>query len=418
MKRLVACSLFVLLGLFLFAGGGQEGSTTQEGAVTLRAYILQDDIPTAEAAYEKFKESHPDITIEFLTQDYFAGEQAIVQLAGGADIDIIPTGNNAGYTDYVSKNLLTPMNDYVERDGIDVSGYGAYWTGREIDGVNYDLPLRGSTWVLYYNKDLFDAAGVEYPSQDMTWTEYRALAKQMTSGRGDEKIWGTYLHTWPVCIFGPALQTGTSIIDEDLSEVEKAIQLRLDMQNDGSTMAYADQIATKAHYLAMFMKGNVAMHVIGDWHIGQLRREADNVDFEWDIAPAPYPENGSKNTTWGMGNGLGIVSYSKKKDAAWEFIKAICGPEGQELTAERGFVPAYTSDATKAAYMKPLAEGLPPANLGIVLEQKIYMEYPAVENIQIIAGTIYKEEIELVLIEEQSPGEAIMNIKKRIAEEL
>ena len=52
------------------------------------------------------------------------------------------------------------------------------------DGNFYAVPFRSDFWVLYYNKDLFDAAGVEYPSNDMTMEDYDALARKMTSGEG------------------------------------------------------------------------------------------------------------------------------------------------------------------------------------------------------------------------------------------
>ncbi len=418
MKKLLLLLLAGVLSQAVYARGSTEDTQAAGGPVTVRAYVLQDDRPFAEMAYERLQASNPDISVEFLTQDYFAGEQLIVQLAGRADVDVIPIGNNAGYVEYVSKGLLAPLNGYVERDNIDVSQYGTYWTGRTIDGLNYDLPTRGSSWVLYYNKNLFDNAGVPYPSGDMTWEQFRALARRMTSGEGNDKIWGTYIHRWPICTFGPALQTGASIIDEDLSAVERAIQLHYDIQSDGSTLSYADGAATNAHYRAMFTRGNVAMHVMGEWHIAQLRQDADIIDFEWDITTIPHPEGVAPGVSWGMGAGFGIVSYSRNADAAWELIREIAGPAGQPAIAAGGFLAAYRSPETRAAFLSGAEAGLPPTNLGVVLEQRNYLEYPAIENINIIVGTIYREEIELVLLGEQSAAEAIQNVKRRIAEEL
>ena len=64
------------------------------------------------------------------------------------------------------------------------------------NGKTYSLPYRNDWYVLYYNKDLFDAAGVEYPSNDMTWEEYYDLAAKMTSGEGSSKVYGSHNHTW------------------------------------------------------------------------------------------------------------------------------------------------------------------------------------------------------------------------------
>ena len=62
------------------------------------------------------------------------------------------------------------------------------------------MPFRNDFWVLFYNKDLFDAAGVPYPANDLPMEEYDALARQMTSGEGDAKVYGTHYHTWRSCV--------------------------------------------------------------------------------------------------------------------------------------------------------------------------------------------------------------------------
>ena len=73
--------------------------------------------------------------------------------------------------------------------------------GIRIDDKLYGLPFRNDYYLLYYNKTLFDQAGVEYPKNDMTWDEYRELAKKMTSGEGNDKIYGGYCHTWPGSLY-------------------------------------------------------------------------------------------------------------------------------------------------------------------------------------------------------------------------
>ena len=69
------------------------------------------------------------------------------------------------------------------------------------DGNFYAVPFRSDFWVLYYNKDLFDAAGVEYPSNDLTMEDYDALARKMTSGSGDTKVYGCHYHTWRCLLY-------------------------------------------------------------------------------------------------------------------------------------------------------------------------------------------------------------------------
>lgn len=56
-----------------------------------------------------------------------------------------------------------------------------------LDGKQVALPFKTDYYVLYYNKDIFDAAGVDYPSNDMTWTEWEEMCKSLTSGEGNDK---------------------------------------------------------------------------------------------------------------------------------------------------------------------------------------------------------------------------------------
>ena len=68
------------------------------------------------------------------------------------------------------------------------------------NGKQVALPFKSDYYVLYYNKDIFDAANVEYPSNDMTWDEWEEMCTKLTSGEGNNKVYGGYLlhgrHVW------------------------------------------------------------------------------------------------------------------------------------------------------------------------------------------------------------------------------
>lgn len=412
MMLVISLLVIMVMGLSLSVGA-------VENVVKLKLAMWTDDIPNTEEVIDKFEAENPGIEVEIIEFPAKEYDTALaVQLAGGAEIDMFAMKNNAQYADLAAKGQTLSLESYIKEDKINLSGFGPLLEGLRFKGEVQALPYRTTTWVLYYNKDLFDDMGVEYPSGDMTWAEFRQLARKMTKGEGNNKQWGAYVHTWEICSFGPALQTGATLIDEDLSPFKEALQLRLDLENDGSIMSYVDQIATSAHYKSAFFKGNVAMNVIGDWHINHLRvgGEEGTIDFDWDIVPLPHPEGVSSNTTWGMPTTMAISSRSKKKDAAWEFLKYMTGPEGAKVTAAAGKLPGFTNEEIKNIYLGDGSKK--PDNLGIVLDQKVYVEYPAIPGINIIVKTIYKEESELVFAGEQSPVEAVENIKQRIKEEL
>ena len=86
--------------------------------------------------------------------------------------------------------------------------------------------------MLYFNKDLFDKAGVPYPSADMTWDEYEELAKKMTSGEGSAKVYGTHNHTWQALVSNWAVQDGkNTLMSEDYSFLKPYYEQALRMQD-------------------------------------------------------------------------------------------------------------------------------------------------------------------------------------------
>ena len=88
---------------------------------------------------------------------------------------------------------------------MDLSLYNGMAEQLTVDGELYEMPWRSDFWLLYYNKDIFDEAGVDYPTNDMTVKEYDELARSVAkTGFGDEQIYGSHYHTWrsAVQLFG------------------------------------------------------------------------------------------------------------------------------------------------------------------------------------------------------------------------
>ena len=198
----------------LAACGGSDSSSTaastatssaasgsSESGATNLVWTIWDKESTAywQVMADGYMASHSNVTIEMLdlgSTDYMT--VLATQLAGAADIDVLSIKDIPGYANLINLDYLTPMNDVLTRDTADFSGTIEQLTTD--DGNFYAVPFRNDFWVLFYNKDLFDAAGVPYPANDLTMEEYDALARQMTSGEGDAKVYGTHYHTWRSCV--------------------------------------------------------------------------------------------------------------------------------------------------------------------------------------------------------------------------
>ena len=121
------------------------------------------------------------------------------------DFDIVTMKDVPGYATLISKGVLEPLSERVEADGVDLSLYNGMAEQLTVDGELYEMPWRSDFWLLYYNKDIFDEAGVDYPTNDMTVKEYDELARSVAkTGFGDEQIYGSHYHTWrsAVQLFG------------------------------------------------------------------------------------------------------------------------------------------------------------------------------------------------------------------------
>ncbi|WP_240763200.1 ABC transporter substrate-binding protein [Paenibacillus thalictri] len=398
---------------------GSSGTTAapkgETKPVTLKMTVLSDDQNAFKEVFAEFKKENPNIDVQIDTipqQQYY--EKLRMQLSSGENIDII--GGNMDV--FLDTGILEPLDDYIAKNKMDVSGFGPLYDNLKVNDKTYGLPYRKSNWMLYYNKTLFDEMKVPYPKADMTWDEFRDLAKKMTKGEGANKVYGAFLHPWAQTWYMQAVQTGASIIDKDLSPFKKGLQFRMDMEKDGSIMSWAEQITTNAHYNSAFQKGNVAMNVIGDWHVAQLRaaEQEKKISFDWDVVPIPHPAGVPANTSLATPVSLMLNKNSKNKDAAFQVIQFMTGAKGAKVFASKGFLTGYTNDDIRKAY---IGDGsLKPKNIHYFVEQREYAEYPLLPGVKnIVLNNIYKQEGEMALTGAQTADQAIQKIGDRVQKE-
>src|SRR5699024_4638426 len=144
---------------------------------------------------EGFSKSHPDITVdlvEYSAEDY--DTQMIADLAAGSAPDLYVLKNLKNFVTYQDGDQLLDVSDVAGELDPEVSGVDAY----TVDGKTYAVPYRQDAWYLYYNKELFDKAGVDYPDGSWTWDDYAQAAKDLTKGIADAggDALGTYQHNW------------------------------------------------------------------------------------------------------------------------------------------------------------------------------------------------------------------------------
>ena len=237
----VICQQNQNIARFLIGFDGQfDASGTASGDQVTLNWAVWDKESTAywQAMADGYMASNPNVTIEMTdlgSTDYMT--QLATQLAGGnGELDILTIKDIPSYSNLINLEMLVPMNDILERDTADFGGVIEQLTAS--DGSFYAVPFRSDFWVLFYNKDMFDEAGIEYPSNDMTMEDFDALIREVSEKTG---AYGNIYHTWrsDVTLFG-ILDGQNTIIDGSYDFLKPYYDLVLAQQTDRVVPDYGE----------------------------------------------------------------------------------------------------------------------------------------------------------------------------------
>lgn len=438
MRKLIALTLAGTMALSLAACGGSASSSTSEAASTEASsteaastdsddavtltWALWDKDSTSQwsALADAYTASHPNVTFDMVdlgSTDYMT--QLATQLAGeNGELDILSIKDIPGYSNLINLEVLEPLNDVITTDPAEFNGVIEQLTAE--DGNYYAVPFISSYWFVFYNKDLFDAANVDYPTNDMTIEEFDALARQMTSGSGADKVYGNHYHTWrsDVTLFG-ILDGENTIIDGNYDFLAPYYQMVLSEQEDGIVMDYGELKTSGLHYSAAFENGQVAMCNMGSWFVATLQTynkeaAANGVDpVNWGIVKYPHPEGVEAGTTLGTVTSLSINANSSKKEAAAEFLNWVCTEEAAEALATTGNFPAISSEETSKIIAS--TEGFPEDenSLEALNTVAVYLEMPLSDKSSEIE-TVLNTEHDAIMTGAETIEEGIANMNEQV----
>jgi len=350
----------------------------------------QDTTPYWQALKDEYEKKNQNVTIEMVdlgSTDYMT--VLATELSGsGTDFDLVTIKDVPGYATLVQKNTLEPLNSYIESAGIDLSQYGGTTDQVTVDGELYELPFRNDFWVLFYNKDLFDAAGVDYPTNDMTFEQYDELARKVASDDFGSQVYGAHYHTWrsAVQLFG-VLDGKHTILDGNYDAFKPYYEMVLSQEDDGICRDYVTLSTEGLHYSAAFSNGDTAMLNMGSWFISTLMSNIASGEYDaslcgnWGMVKYPHAEGVEPGSTLGTITGISVTSASQNKDAAWDFVNFVSGAEGALVMAQTGNFPAIMTD--EAMDVITSLEGFPAdeASKEALTVSNLYLEVPYAENV-------------------------------------
>jgi len=415
-KTMMAVGLVAVVSLAMSACGGTTTPIDDHGSpaatstaatpvsLTLSGWSLSTT-PEFQTLVDAFKQKEPNVTITIKEYDPNNYETLLLTDMTGKTAPDIITIKQAKFTwQWATGGQLMDVSDIVASLPADVTGAASY----TVNGTNYGVPYRQDSWLLFYNKDLFDKAGVAIPNGQWTWDDYVATAKDLTTKLAaagvDAK--GTYEHSWQSTIQGFAnAQAGDNTnpngayFSGDYSYLLPYYQNVLDLQNSGAQVSFGDVTTNKLTYQAQFGKQSAAMMLMGSWYIATLKSQQASGDadsFTWGMAPAPQLDASTfaMPVTFGDPTGMGINANidPAKLQAAKDFLAFVASEDAAKALAGIGITPAMSSDAVTAAVFA--GAGMPTDALSQTAFQthKTYPENPSgadTANISTVLGAAH-----------------------------
>ena len=353
-------------------GAAGEAAAAEPATITWAVWGEPNEVASHERIAAAFMAEHPEITVEIWHQpwsDYFTKIQALWSSNDSATIPDVaflwPTPR------YAAEGVLENLDSYIEAADYNLDDY---WPGlldtAMFEGSVYGFPRDIEVNVIYYNKDIFDEAGVAYPGDDWTWDDFLAAAEALTVKDAGGNVERYALAAEAGKASKWFNQTGGSQLDDytnpskctltDPASV-RGVQFFADLMDQGYAMRPAD-LNQAGGDAAVFQSGQAAMILQNTSRVSAFN--AANMNY--DVAPAPIPADGQR---WNPAGGAAWVmsSGSDNKEAAWTFLEWLQSSDGgQRLYTEAGEIfPALQSVANSPAFLTDT----PPANKQAIITE-------------------------------------------------
>ncbi|HLZ57496.1 MAG TPA: sugar ABC transporter substrate-binding protein [Ktedonosporobacter sp.] len=354
------------VGAAALAACGGSGPASGNGNVTLRwamwSASADERAVWADLANDVHK-AYPNITVNLETasfNDYF--DKLQTQIASGTQSDIVSM-QSLRMPGFAARHAMQSLQPFIAKDPSVNPGdfFPSISDGlsfkKELYAFGYDVgPL-----LLYYNKDLFKAAGVDLPdpNKPMTWDDFRQRCIKLS--RPDSQQYGYVIQPgldsfvpWLWSGGGDYMDDGETTCTLDTTDSKASIQFMVDLILKDKAAAPITDLSNTQFQSERFFSGKVGMMIDGPWQFVNVR---SNAKFDWDIAPVPAGKAGS--VTWVAGSGFGLSNATKYPDEAWKALSVITSKasldkvakSGRGYPARQSSVPAFVNPGVKPEHV-------------------------------------------------------------------
>ncbi len=262
----------LLLSVSAFAGGKGESDSAGKEKVIWAAYGYLDE-GKADRIKADFEAKYPQYEVEYVdlgSTDYLV--RLDTALAGGERYDMCLSMSASDYVPRAKEGLYVPIEKYLTDAGYDLED--AFGSGIKASYINkklYGLPYTKGGFYVFYNKDMFDAAGIPYPTNDWTWAEFEQIAKKLTKdgvyGANVHLTWGYDIETLPAKMAGWTPFANGDIYKANMTDkrLKDALEMWYRMQRvDKSAIQLSTFKTEQIGSRVPFAKGQAAM-LLSNW---------------------------------------------------------------------------------------------------------------------------------------------------------
>jgi len=348
--------ILLLCSILCFSGCARQES---KGKIELKwsgyAYPAYDKFRSEES--KKFEKIHPEVVVKYEPVPGDFRSKILTQLAGGTapDVFFVPLGDISGFA---KRGTLVDLTPYIEKDRQYFSKiHPLLMKAQTYKGRYYALPGNCGTNLLYYNKGLFDEAGLKYPDGNWTWKDMLEAAKKLTKQRNGGKQYGLLIpgYMWLFMIYS----NGGRVWNEDMTKCiinSKESRQTIDYIRD----AFVKYKVSPSPYEMreqgggeQFIRGNVAMYMGNSWEIATIGIRSYGSKVKWDAIMVPPPEKGKRRMYELQYNSLGVCLQSKNPELAYELAKFMIESERVKFLVEVGdSLPMRKEGAELEYYLK------------------------------------------------------------------
>lgn len=353
----------------------------------------QEEFQAYETLVEAFQADNPDYRIDLRyvpdDKDYRRRLAADFSAKTPADVFLL---NYRRIAPFAAEGAMAPIGGFLEQSQV-IAAEDFYQPA--VDAFRYNgelwcVPQNVSSLVVYFNKDLFDAAGLAYPASDWNWDDFVATARALTldlNGDGVTDQYGVSIDPVLYRLAPFIWQNGGDLVDDyanptrltiDSPEAQEAFQWFVDLQVKEHVVPDAAAEAARDGE-SRFLDGTMGMYFNSRRSTPTMRTIES---FDWDVAPLP---RGKQPAGVLHVDGYCLADQAKNKEAAWKFIEYANSPKGQEIVARTGrTVPSLRAVAESSAFLDPATK---PASSQVWLDVvptlravPVYRNWPPIDD--------------------------------------